>query len=170
MANETSEQRIPWHGKSLRLKVRAHIFNTHQEILLIYIPHRHGPSWEMPGGGVKVGETLEQALFRELNEELGVNRFKILMKMEAPSFEMFAPETLELLGLDYEGQYINDFILQAPVDRLEINPPSHEVISWDWVSYSNVPFYLSFPGQFELYDQVYTSQYNLLTRQSHSQN
>jgi mutator protein MutT len=47
----------------------------HDEGKLLVCQRKHGTSfammWEFPGGKVKPGETLEQALVRELEEELG---------------------------------------------------------------------------------------------------
>jgi len=51
------------------------IYNSKQEILLARrSSHVHqGDLWEFPGGKCEIGESTEQALTRELNEELGIS-------------------------------------------------------------------------------------------------
>ena len=51
------------------------IVNSHGEILLAKRPdHTHqGGLWEFPGGKLDTGESVEQALIRELHEELGIH-------------------------------------------------------------------------------------------------
>lgn len=47
------------------------ITNVKQEVLLVKTYWR-SDTWELPGGGVDEGETLDRALFREILEETGV--------------------------------------------------------------------------------------------------
>lgn len=54
--------------KPITVGVRIMLFKN-QQILLV--KHTYQDSWYLPGGGVKKGERLDQAIRREVSEELG---------------------------------------------------------------------------------------------------
>lgn len=56
-------------GKST-VGVRAIVVNSENKVLLV--KHTYQPGWYLPGGGVKKGETLPNAIIRELREEAGI--------------------------------------------------------------------------------------------------
>ena len=56
--------------RGLTLGVRAVVTDEHGHVLLI--EHTYVAGWYLPGGGVERGESPEQALVRELAEEVGV--------------------------------------------------------------------------------------------------
>jgi 8-oxo-dGTP diphosphatase len=61
-------------GRPILLVVAAALIGADRRVLLQQrAPHRSMPGlWEFPGGKVEQGETPEQALVREIEEELGV--------------------------------------------------------------------------------------------------
>lgn len=69
---EASGRQIPPATKAIfRRSVRALLIDSRGRILLIEHATRSGVVWAAPGGGIEPNETPEQALKRELTEELG---------------------------------------------------------------------------------------------------
>ena len=64
-----------------------------KEFLLVQKPHWNW--WDFPQGGVKKDESLEQALKRELKEELGVNKFGEPVNTNLFKRRNFSLETLK---------------------------------------------------------------------------
>ena len=59
------------HRRAMTIGVRAAAFDERGRVFLIR--HSYVPGWYLPGGGVEPGETVEEALKRELMEEGGID-------------------------------------------------------------------------------------------------
>lgn len=64
-------------GKPMRQAVRAIVVAPDGRTLLLHYGNEYDSWWIPPGGGIDPGESDEQALRRELREELGIEEFEI---------------------------------------------------------------------------------------------
>ncbi len=86
----------------MAVKVVAGLLRRGNKFLLVKRPinKKRGGLWEFPGGKVKEKESLEEALKRELKEELGIETFpkKVIKKIDF----LYPEELIELYLLDVE--------------------------------------------------------------------
>ncbi len=68
-----------WPMLKERLGARAVMINDNSEIALMHVSNWN--YYKLPGGGVEEGESLEEALRRELHEETGADNIEILAEI-----------------------------------------------------------------------------------------
>ena len=100
-------------------------------------------AWQFPQGGVEEGETEEEALMRELYEEIGTDKFEILDKSEY-KIKYHLPYYLkDKYGID--GQEQRFFLLYFYGEDKEIkfnNQEKPEFKNFKWVEYDEPPLYV----------------------------
>lgn len=98
------------------------------------------PHWQFPQGGVDEGENEEQAVKRELFEEIGVNEFKILKKIEnANHYDWPINLSNETYNGKYRGQSQTLFIIKINSNNPSIKLDKKEFDDHRWVD-QNVLF------------------------------
>lgn len=104
-----------------RIKVAAAVIVNSNKETLVSLRHQdthQGGKWEFPGGKFEVGENAEQALVRELREELGI--------------DVLQTEPFLELQYHYPEKIVELFVLN--VIRYEGNPRGLEGQRVDWTS------------------------------------
>ena len=98
--------------------------------------------WQMPQGGVDQGETLIQAMKRELAEETSIKNIKILRELDY-WLEYELPKNL--IGIIWQGKYRGQkqkwFIVRFLGSDNEINLETKkpEFIEWKWTNIDDLP-------------------------------
>jgi len=67
-----------------RKGVSALIVNNNNEFLLVNLESFEDKYFAIPGGGIEQGETLENAVYREIYEELGIGKKSLQFQQKLP--------------------------------------------------------------------------------------
>jgi len=113
-----------------RKNVVGLIVNDNKEILLVNW-HRQTDYWGLPQGGIKHGESERQAIFREMKEEVNLDKFEILGEYK-DIYRYKWPKNFTNQG--YKGQKQTLFILKLNIrdeERIKLNYWEHK--AWKWV-------------------------------------
>lgn len=127
------------HTLPYRRNVAAVIYNAKGEI---FIALRHDLAregiWSFPQGGIDSAETPEEALKRELMEEIGTDKVRILQEYpEWLSYDFPGQSQRNPLKEKYKGQTQKWFAVEFLGKDSEINLDQHEekeFDEWKWIA------------------------------------
>ncbi|MEM6709090.1 MAG: RNA pyrophosphohydrolase [Pseudomonadota bacterium] len=98
-------------------------------------------AWQFPQGGVNEGESLRDALFRELEEEVGLTSAEVRIIAQTSSWLRYRiPRRFRRHNSDpnFKGQKQHWFLLELTGDEASIDlnaNPKPEFDGWKWVSF-----------------------------------
>lgn len=113
------------------------IDRTHTRALVVTPWWSHEARWQFPQGGVDRGESPQQAVFREMGEELGTQSFRVLFHL--PKAHRYTWPRWYQFVKGYKGQDQDLFILEFTGKDNELNlHASEELSQWKWVPRENI--------------------------------
>ncbi len=136
IANNINQQDRPNH--LYRSGVGVLLINQNKKIFVGKRIDNQSDSWQMPQGGIDVGEDEDVAMFRELQEETGISsQFVKIIKKSDNYFYYDLPYKLQkkFWGGKYLGQRQRWYLLEFLGDDSNINITTQEpeFSEWKWV-------------------------------------
>lgn len=123
------------------------------------IDNKEGDWWQMPQGGVDPGEDLDEAMRRELKEEVGAKRrhVEIVARLPEELYYDLPPELIGTLwGGKYRGQRQTWYLARFTGADADIDLDAHrhpEFCEWKWVEPALLPE-LIVPFKREVYQAI----------------
>lgn len=136
-------------GLLFRKGASALIINNKNEFLLVNLESFEEKYFAIPGGGVEQGETLEKAVYREIKEELNIDKKSLLLigKSDLPIIIKFKNIKFNDDGKKFDGMERYFFGFKFIGEDSEIKLQETEIRSYKWVSFDDLKDYLLFDDQ-----------------------
>jgi len=101
-------------------------------------------AWQFPQGGIEKNETPKEALFRELEEEIGTNKIEIIS--EYPDWVSYDfPVTVAHKMAPYDGQIQKYFLVKLKKEaKINIKTKDPEFSKYKFVKTENLSEYITF--------------------------
>lgn len=137
--------------KLYRKGVSALILNDKNEILLVNLQSFDKEYYAIPGGGIDKGETEEDAAYREIKEELNIDKefLEEVGKSDNPLRLLFKSGKLKRDGVEYDGMERIFFGFRFKGKNEDIKCQEEEVRQYKWVAFDELNKYLLFENQLE---------------------
>ena len=120
-----------------RLNVAMIVVNKDNKVL--FCKRRNTENWQFPQGGVDENENIESAMFRELNEEVGLEKDNVEIKAVSQNFIYYdIPKNIRsrVLGGKFKGQAQKYFLLKLISGEVDLNiENTPEFDKYNWVPF-----------------------------------
>ena len=126
----------------MRIGVGVVVLNNKNQVFVGKRKDNPGDKWQMPQGGVDIGESYINAMKRELFEETSIKNIKILKEVDR-IYEYELPNNL--VGIIWKGKFrgqkqkwfITKFL--GKETEINLNTKNPEFIEWKWVPPEKLP-------------------------------
>ncbi|MGD9471156.1 MAG: NUDIX hydrolase [Novosphingobium sp.] len=143
-------------GLKLRQKVRAVVVNEAGEFLLVR-PHGYRENeWTLAGGGVEQGETVHQAMRREIAEELGITLEETIEQLPVTNRFIYGEEYKCKRALDHDGQDAAMFLVRLPCNA-PLALQAEEIADARWFSRDEAALAFPVKKQREIFEACLAS-------------
>ena len=126
----------------MRSGVGIIVLNKKNQVFVGKRKDNPGDRWQMPQGGIDVGENYIDAMKRELIEETSIRNIKIIKQIEQ-TYQYQLPDNL--IGIIWKGKFRGQkqkwFITRflGNDNEIDINTKYPEFIDWKWIDPKMLP-------------------------------
>ena len=125
----------------LRKGVGVALLNNNNQIFVAKRIDNPNDFWQMPQGGIDIGEKPLEAAFRELKEETSIKSVKLIREL---NYEITYHLPDNLLGIIWKGKYKGQtqkwFIMRflGNNNEIDLKTKHPEFLEWKWIDIKNL--------------------------------